>query len=310
MIANHLRGMKEMPRMKLTEHLGELKHRLKIIVIAYAVNLVFWLMVPVDITDVNGLMSGMYQPFVSYVMDNAHGLAAGRITIISGSLTSPLEIYFYASAILAFLTASPAIAYEVYKFVDPALLPNERSIVYKFLAAFVGLMAGGALMGYFILTPATVRFMSYFGVVVNAQPIITASDYYGMVFLIVGATALAFTTPAFFVLLIRFGIVSTSTLTKNRLLVYGVLYIAIVILTPEPLVAHVGMFLPIVGLMELSVIVGRRVERNRLKANESRETLVPTSTGMPSPFGQACSYCGAQVAVGSRFCPTCSRAQA
>jgi sec-independent protein translocase protein TatC len=252
----------------------------------------------------------MYQPFVSYVMDHAQSLAAGRVTIISGSLTSPLEIYFYASAILAFLTASPAIAYEVFRFVDPALLPSERSVVYKFLSAFVGLLAGGALMGYFILAPATIRFMSYFGVVVNAQPIITAADYYGMIFLIVGATALAFTTPAFFVLLIRFGIVSTSTLTKNRLMVYGVLYIAIVLLTPEPLVAHVGMFLPIVALMEVSVIVGKRVERNRIKASEPRETLAPTGTGTPSPFGQACSYCGAQMTVGSRFCPTCSRAQA
>jgi len=308
MMVNTLFQPRPLEKMKFMDHIGELKHRLKIVLIAYAANLIFWLMVPVDITDVNGLMTGMYQPFVSYVMDNAESLAAGKITIIAGSLTSPLEIYFYASAILAFLTASPAIAYEFYKFVDPALLPNERSVVYEFLGAFVGLLAAGALMGYFILAPATIRFMSYFGIVVNAQAIITAADYYGMIFLIVGATALAFTTPAFFVLLIRFGVISTSTLTKNRLMVYGILYIAIVILTPEPLVAHVGMFLPIVALMEVSVIVGKRVERNRMKASTSSENR-PTGAVHVASTVQHCYFCGTQLKSGSGFCPSCSRAQ-
>lgn len=308
---NNLRGTKQLPEMNIKDHLGELKHRLKIILIAYAASLIFWLMVPIDLTDLNGIMTGMYQPFVSYVMDNAAGLAAGRITIIAGSLTSPVEIYFFASALLAMLTAAPVIAYEVYKFVDPALHPNERGVVYKFFAAFIGLLAGGALMGYFILTPATIRFMSYFAVVVNAESVITAADYYGMVFLIVGATAVAFTTPSIFVLLIRFGILSTSTLTKNRVMVYGILYIGIVILTPEPLVAHVGMFIPIVVLMEMSVFVGRRVERNRIKAKAAQESGVPSSgSGSLSLADPSCSYCGAQIAKGRRFCSACGRAQA
>ncbi len=295
-----------MALMSTGEHLSELKKRLKRILIAYAVSLIFWLMVPIDFTDLSGIMNGTYQPIVSYVMDNAQSLAAGRVTIIAGSLTSPIEIYFYASAILAMVTAAPVIAYEVYKFVDPALLPNERGVISKFFLAFVGLLASGALVGYFLLTPATIRFMSYFAVVVNAQSIITASDYYGMVFLIVGATAVAFTTPSVFVLLIRFGILKTSALTKNRLMFYGILYIGIVLLTPEPLVAHVGMFLPIVLLMEASVVVGKRVERNRMKGRAAQEAGVSSGATTPNP---ACPYCGEEVPPGRRFCTKCSRAQ-
>jgi sec-independent protein translocase protein TatC len=299
--------MSQLQKMTIWEHLGELKKRIKMVLIAYGVCLVFWLMMPTDLLDLNGLMTGMYRPFISLVLDHASGLAAGRITIIAGSLTSPLEIYFYASAILAMITASPVIAYEFYKFIDPALLPHEKGLIYKFTVAFVGLLTGGALVGYFLLTPATIRFMSYFAVVVNAQSVITAADYYGIVFLIVGATGIAFTSPAIFVLLIRFGIVSTSTLTKNRLTFYGALYIAIVVLTPEPLVAHVGMFLPIVALMEVSVIVGKRVEKNRLKERAKKSADVHETGWLPTENGVTCAHCGAKAEKGKGFCSSCGR---
>lgn len=292
----------EKPERLLTfrEHLGELKQRLKISAIAFFASLAFWLLAPVEAFDPSALVTGLYRPAVSIVLDNAESLAAGRVTIIAGTLTAPLEIYFLAGLVMALITSAPVIGYEVYRFVDPALLPNERRPAYRFSLAFTGLFLAGAGIGYFVLLPAIIRFLAYFAMIVGAQPVITASDYYSMVFTAVGATGIAFTSPAIFLLLINFGVISTSALTKNRLIVYLGLYILIAAITPEPVVGHFGMFFPIVLMLELSVLIGKRIERNR----------AAQSGGGAAPPKPRCPYCNAERRAGTPFCHVCGRALA
>ena len=141
----------------ISQHLGELKRRVKIIAIAYIANIIFWLIIPAETLDLSGLFSGQYKPMIALVLDNVEGLAGGRVTIIAGSLTAPLEIYFLAGAIMALVTSSPVIAYELFKFVDPALYAKEKRLLSRFMVAFVGLLVGGAAVGYFLLTPAIDR---------------------------------------------------------------------------------------------------------------------------------------------------------
>ena len=285
----------------LWEHLDELKHRLKWIVIVFFASLVVWLIWPVGEFSLDTLFSGLYQPLVSVVLDAAAGLAGGKVIIIAGSLGAPLQIYFFASAIMALLTTSPVIAYETYKFVDPAFYPNEKRVLHRFMAGFMGLFAAGATIAWFVLLPAIIRFMVYFNGVANAEPIVTAGDYYGMVLMAVGATAIAFTTPAIFLLLVNFGVVSTNALAKNRLWVYAGLYLVIATLTAEPMVGHLGMFFPIVGMLEVSILIGRRMERKRVKG--VAPLVRSTGAGL-------CRYCNKGLRRQKVFCPACGRSQA
>ena len=288
--------------MTLGEHLRELKKRVKWIAIAYFVSLGFWLLIPAGAFDPTALITGMYRPAISLVLLNAADLAKvynTNLVIIAGSLTAPLEIYFLASAVLALITSSPIIGYELYRFVDPALLPHERKTLYTFLTAFIGLFLGGALIGYFVLTPALIRFMAYFAFITGALPTVTAGDYYGMVFISTGATAIGFTTPVFFLLLVNFGIISTSALTKNRLIVYLALYVTVAALINEPVVGHFGIFFPMVVMLEISVLIGKRMEKKRaLKSAVKTEPVRELN----------CRYCGAMREPGKVFCPKCGRA--
>lgn len=286
--------------MTFREHLGELKGRVKVAAIAYFASLAFWLLIPAGAFDPSALFTGMYRPMVSVVLEATKSLAEGKVTIIAGTLTAPLEIYFLASAIMAMITASPVIGYEIYRFVDPALLQNERKTLAKFMTAFLGLFAAGAIIGYFVLTPAIIRFLAYFATIVGAQPLITAGDFYSMVFVAVGATAIAFTTPAVFVLLVNFGIISTTDFTKNRLFVYFGLYVLIAALTPEPVVGHFGMFFPIVIMLELAVLIGRRIEKKRGDA---------VAPGPLAARKGGCPYCQAELEPGTLFCAACGRAR-
>ncbi len=285
--------------MSIWDHLGELKRRLKVIAIFFVGSMVFWLLFPAGEFDPSALFTGMYRPMVSLVLENAKGLGAGQLTLIMGGMTDGLEVYFIAGAVMSLLTSSPIIGYEIYKFVEPALKPTEKSKLDKFMAGFLGLFTLGAAIGYFILLPAMIRFMVYFGAIIGATSTVYASDYYGMVFIGVGATAIAFTTPAVFLLLVDLEVISTNALAKNRLIVYLALYIVIAFLVNEPVVGHFGMFFPIVGMLELSILIGKRMERNRAKKR-----------GLPfGPAKPTCNYCKAELDSGRAFCPKCGRAK-
>ena len=286
--------------MSIWDHLGELKKRLKVVAIAFVASLVFWLLFPAGTFDPSALFTGMYVPMVSLVLNNAKSLAAGKVTLIMASMTDPLEIYFIAGAVMSMVTSSPVIGYEIYKFVEPALKPNEKSKLNKFMVGFLGLFTLGASIGYFILLPAMIRFMTYFGGIVGASTLVNASDYYGMVFIGVGATALAFTTPSIFLLLVDLEVISTNALAKNRLIVYLLLYVLIAFLVNEPVVGHFGMFLPIVGMLELSIVIGKRMERNR-----ARKRGIPIV-----PLKPTCKYCNAELDTDKAFCPSCGRSKA
>jgi len=283
--------------MTLMEHLVELRDRLKVIGIAYVASLVFWLVFPKSFNDIGALLNGEYVPMITLILENVESMASGYLRIIAGRLTSPLEIYFIAAAIMAFITSAPVIAYEFYKYIDPALYPHERRVLYGFMAAFVGLYAMGAIFSYLLVVPLVIRFMVIFANIVRAEPYVLASDFYSLVFTTVALMGLLFTSPAIFVLLVRFGVIKTTAFTRNRLYIYGLLYIVIAFITPDGwLVGNTVLFLPMVILLEVAALIARRYERRM-----ERESVGP-------PI-ERCKYCGGEIPFGEIFCKSCGRAQ-
>lgn len=286
--------------MTFREHLLELRDRLKMVAISYFVALIFWLAFPsnISLTGVSTILTGEYKPLISAVLEETVSLAGGIFRIIPGRLVSPLEIYFIAAALVAFITVIPVIGYEIYAYVNPALYPHERKLVWPFLAAFIGLFATGAFFSYFIVVPLIIRFMAIFADIIGISPelrLIEAGDYYMFVFSTVGSMGLLFTAPAIFLLLVRLGILSSNILSRNRIYFYGILYIIIAFITPDGwLVGNTILFLPLVAMMEISLLIARRIEKKR----EMGAYSVPR-----------CKFCGAEISEEVVFCPKCGKSQ-
>ncbi len=294
------RERKNPNEMTFTEHLLELRDRLKMVAISYMVALIFWLAFPsnISLTGISTLLTGEYKPAISLVLEHTVSLAGGYFRIIPGRLVSPLEIYFIAAALVAFITVIPVIGYEIYAYVNPALYPQERRLIWPFLTAFIGLFAMGALFSYLIVVPLIIRFMAIFADIIGISPelrLIEAGDYYMFVFSTVGSMGLLFTAPAIFVLLVRLGILSSSILSRNRVYFYGILYIIIAFITPDGwLVGNTVLFLPIVVMMEVALLIAKRIEKKR----EAGVYSTPR-----------CKFCGAAISEETVFCPKCGRSQ-
>ncbi len=61
---------------------------------------------------------------------------------------------------MSVVTAAPYTFYEIWRFVSPALYPNERKGVRKALGIGTVMFFIGVLLGYFMVYPLTLRFLS------------------------------------------------------------------------------------------------------------------------------------------------------
>lgn len=213
-------------------------------------------------------------------------------TLIASNLTAPLEVYLIASVVLAAVFNSPIFAYEVMKFVTPALTDKEKGLLYPFVVSSTALFTVGVLFGYFLLAKFLFIALGPFFVTAQTQPLINVSDFYSIVFLTVGMSGFAFTTPIYVFMLVRFRILSAQTFRKNRVIIWLVVYIATAIITPDggP-VLDLVLFVPIIVMLELAVFLGARSIKNL--------------DAPPDP--EKCKYCGSKRG-GATFCPNCGRA--
>ena len=284
--------------MPFWDHMNELAKRLKTVLYVLVASTILFMVFPSNLHSL-GSMFVFYDPFVALILRQIRAqVLPPAVTLIGYELTAPMELYLIASFVFGFAVTIPVLAYEIYKFVDPALLPNERSAVYPFILSFTALFVTGAAFGFFLLLPFTLWALFVFFATVGAAPVISIMDFYNMVFVMTIFTGLSFTWPVFFVLLARFGIARASMLSKNRKYVYPIMYVVTAFVTPDggPL-ADLLLFLPMVALTEVAIFFARRYEKPKLQVD------------MQTDMANRCRFCKTRLEVGKAFCDNCGRAQ-
>ena len=284
--------------MPFWDHVNELAKRLKIVLYVLVVSTVLFMVLPSNLSFLSNPLQ-FYDPLVALVLRQIRTqILPPDVSLIGYELTVPLELYMIASFVMGFIVSIPVIAYEIYRFMDPALYPHERRAVYPFVLSFTSLFIVGAVFGYVILMPFMIWGIFPFFTAMGAARIISIMDFYNMVFVSTVLSGLIFTWPVFFVLLVRFGVVRTSMITSNRKYVYAVMYVITAFVTPDggPL-ADVMLFIPMAALTEVAVFFGKRFEKSR------------PATEIPARAVDRCKFCTAELEPGKPFCDNCGKSQ-
>ena len=282
----------------LWDHVDELSRRIKTWVYAFFTATILFLVVPGDLSFLQNPFQ-IYHPLITVILVAVRQrLLPPQYTLIGPTVTTPLEIIAVGAAVFGFLASVPVLAYEVYKFVDPAIRPNERQSIYPFVTAFSILFLAGSLFAFFVLIPFVFFFSLPFFQWVGVATLIDADQFYNLVFFIILATGLAFTLPAVFVLLVKLHFVGTAVLRKNRKYVWAFTLIATALASPDggPL-ADAALFVPMIILIEGAMWFAKRYEKDDVAG-------VRFSTGVTQ-----CSYCGGQMDPGGVFCGLCGKAR-
>jgi sec-independent protein translocase protein TatC len=250
-------------RLPFTEHLRELRTRLRNAVIALLVGwvLAFW--------QSERLVDLLGRPYYE-ALKRAGSKAVAFPKLQSLAPTETFWVAFEISLWTGVFIASPFIFHQVWKFIAPGLYEKEKKVAIPF-AVFSGLcFIGGGLFCFYLVLPAALDFLSQFGVGnlghVTIESAWTLREYHDFAIRFLLAFGLVFELPLLIFFLSYVGLVTHKSLWRFNKYAVVVSFIVGAILTPGPdIVSQLFMALPLVVLYNLSIVIAFFVTKRKEK---------------------------------------------
>ena len=177
-------------------------------------------------------------------------------SLIYTGLTEAFFTYLKVSIYSGIMIASPFILYQVWAFIAPGLYEREKRAVIPFVFYSSLFFLAGAAFAYYILFPFLFKFLLSFGKDIM-RPFPSAKEYLSFSVKMMLAFGMIFEFPVLTLLLSRLGIITLSTLTKNRRYAIVIFFIAAAFITPPDVISQLMVAIPLVGLYEISIIMVR-----------------------------------------------------
>jgi sec-independent protein translocase protein TatC len=231
-------------RLTLIEHLDELRSRIIISLIAFAVafGLCLWQ---------NSLLLDIANDPIP-----AGALPEGQEHPSTFGVAEPFTTTLTVAAYAALMISLPVLLYELYAFILPALSPRERKVILPFLFMAPVLFLAGVVFAYFVVMPAALKFLLQFNDD-DFNVLLRARDYYSFFALTLISVGVLFQVPIGILAVTRLGIVTPQQIAANRR--YAILIIAVLaMLLPgtDPVTMLISM-VPLIILFEGSLLLAR-----------------------------------------------------
>ena len=173
---------------------------------------------------------------------------------------SPMEVFLLQVKIAALLdcvVCSPAIAWNIWQFVLPALYDNERKFVRSIAWLTSGLFIAGVAFCLVVCFPLVVRFgMSFAGE--TLLPVFGVSNLVSLSLWLSFAFGCMFQFPLVTYALVRADVVSYETVCNKRPYVLVGILLLSALLTPPDIVSQLILGLPSYALFEAGLLAARR----------------------------------------------------
>ena len=237
--------------MPFLDHLEELRWRILYSLLAVVLcTLVGWWVV--QHFDVIGLLKRPIAPLIPN----------GRLVFTSP--TDPFFITLKLAFVFGLLFASPVVAYQIWRFLAPALYERERRVIVPAFSVGIVLFLGGAAAAYLWVLPRALA------VLLSLQrqelaPMITADAYFGIAAQLIIAFGLITELPLVVTILAALGVVTPQFLAKNRRYAIVLSAVAAALLSPPDAVSMIVMLVPLILLYEVSILCAWVMTRRRAR---------------------------------------------
>lgn len=182
--------------------------------------------------------------------------------LINTGLTEQFLIHMKVALMAGLLIASPYLLYTAFRFISPALYPNERRVSVRLIgAAYLQFLIGVAL-NYLLIFPLTVRFLGTYQVSADVDNLLTISSYVDTLLMMSLVFGVVFEIPVVSWLLARFGMLRAEWMTRFRRHAVVVILIVAAVITPtSDIFTLLLVSLPIWLLYEASIVIVQATER-------------------------------------------------
>jgi sec-independent protein translocase protein TatC len=184
-----------------------------------------------------------------------------------------LWIYLMIASIVSLSATIPVAAFQVWRFVSPALSIEEKKVTLRFIPALFFLFIFGLAFGYFLLFPIVLGFLTSLSAG-QFEMMFTADKYFRFMLNLTLPFGLLFEMPMVVLFLTRIGILNPIRLKKARKMSYFVLIIVAVLITPPDFLSDLLVILPLLVLYEISISLSNIVYKKRLNQEESIKRTV------------------------------------
>jgi len=250
--------------MSLYDHLRELRYRVIVTVVAIVVT--------------SSLCALFYRPILNFVMwpwDAAlTQLKAWNPTVatqvVNREISGPFMLALKVSVVAGVLAACPIWLYQLWKFVVPALLDNEKRYARNFLGSSIPLFLFGCAVGYMVL-PEGISVMLQFtpqGLGIINQ--LDLNSFLALELLLTLLFGVSFLLPVILVMLNLAGVVSGKQLQKARKFSIFGCFVFGAIATPstDPF-SMSALALPMAIMYVVAEFIARRHDTAKLKKLEA-----------------------------------------
>lgn len=176
------------------------------------------------------------------------------VKLININLASQFFIHMSTAFWMSVVTAMPYLLYEVWRFISPGLYDREKGGVRKALVVGTVMFFIGVAVGYFLVYPLTLRFLSTYQLSAEIENQISLNSYIDNFMMLVLMLGLAFELPLVTWLLSLLGVVNCSSLRKYRRHAILLIVTVAAIITPtgDPFTLSV-VAIPLCLLYEMSI---------------------------------------------------------
>lgn len=226
-------------RMSIVEHLKELRIRLLRAAIALAVG--FFVAYAID----NQIFNALTWP----IREVSHG----KILLIGTGVGEAFFTKLKVALIAGLFIASPAVFYEIWRFIAPGLYDSERKLARPFVIfATLFFVAGGYFCWAVVFKVGYAFFLSEYASI-GITPTIRISEYLAFSTKLLLAFGITFEMPVFAFFLTRVGILDHKMMLHYLRYAIVAIFIVSAALTPPDMVSQFLLAIPLLALYGLSI---------------------------------------------------------
>lgn len=179
---------------------------------------------------------------------------------------SPYEAFLVklkASLVSGVILSLPVVFSQAWLFVSPGLYPREQRTILPLMMISTLLFVAGVFFAYFLVVPLALKFFLGFQTP-TLVPLLSIDSYLSFFISLILIFGLVFDFPVILLGLIALGVIGTSFLSEQRKAIIVALFAFAAILTPTvDIFTQCLLAIPLWILFELSIWIGRRMERRR-----------------------------------------------
>ena len=174
-----------------------------------------------------------------------------------------------SAMVFGFIMAFPYVAYEIWKFIKPALTEKEKKMSTGFIFWVSVLFLLGICFGYYIITPYTINFFATYQISDKFKNIIKIDDYLSNVMNLSLGTGIVFEMPVAVFFLSKLGLLTPTYMREYRKYAVVIILFLAAIITPSPdVISQFIVALPMWMLYEISIYISAIVKKEKDRKNK------------------------------------------